>query len=116
MLVTHLQGPHQSVCWLRPKRARHFLGEPGSEHRHAQHEQGEGGVGVGGGGVRHQRRESVEEERGGGGRTQFRESQQLGLVSSSSEEHQQQQGSDARAFGSARTSSCACVGGERAEN
>lgn len=28
---THLQGPHQSVCWLRPKRARHFLGEPGSE-------------------------------------------------------------------------------------
>ena len=29
---THLQGPHQSVCWLRPKRARHFLGEPGSEH------------------------------------------------------------------------------------
>lgn len=61
MLVTHLQGPHQSVCWLRPKRARHFLGEPGSGHRHAQ--QGEGGWG----GVRHQRRESVEEERGGGG-------------------------------------------------
>lgn len=64
MLVTHLQGPHQSVCWLRPKRARHFLGEPGSEHRHAQHEQGEGRGR--GGGVRHQRRESVEEERGGG--------------------------------------------------
>lgn len=40
MLVTHLQGPHQSVCWLRPKRARHFLGEPGSERRHAQDEQG----------------------------------------------------------------------------
>lgn len=38
MLGTHLQGPHQSVCWLRPKRARHFLGEPGSEHN-AQHAQ-----------------------------------------------------------------------------
>lgn len=73
MLGTHLQGPHQSVCWLRPKRARHFLGEPGSEHRHAQHEQGGGGRG----GVRHQRRESVEEERGGA------ESQQVALVSSS---------------------------------
>lgn len=36
MLGTHLQGPHQSVCWLRPKRARHFLGEPGSE-RNVQH-------------------------------------------------------------------------------
>ena len=38
MFGTHLQGPHQSVCWLRPKRARHFLGEPGSEHNteHAQ--------------------------------------------------------------------------------
>lgn len=38
MFGTHLQGPHQSVCWLRPKRARHFLGEPGSEHneQHAQ--------------------------------------------------------------------------------
>lgn len=38
MVGTHLQGPHQSVCWLRPKRARHFLGEPGSEHNawHAQ--------------------------------------------------------------------------------
>lgn len=32
---THLHGPHQSVCWLRPKRARHFLGEPGSAHSHA---------------------------------------------------------------------------------
>lgn len=30
---THLHGPHQSVCWLRPKRALHFLGEAGSEHR-----------------------------------------------------------------------------------
>ena len=38
MFSTHLQGPHQSVCWLRPKRARHFLGEPGSEHN-AQHAQ-----------------------------------------------------------------------------
>lgn len=38
MFGTHLQGPHQSVCWLRPKRARHFLGEPGSEHN-AQHAQ-----------------------------------------------------------------------------
>lgn len=40
---THLQGPHQSVCWLRPKRARHFLGEPGSEHnaKHAQNEEEE---------------------------------------------------------------------------
>lgn len=38
MFVTHLQGPHQSVCWLRPKRARHFLGEPGSEYN-AQHAQ-----------------------------------------------------------------------------
>lgn len=40
---THLHGPHQSVCWLRPKRARHFLGEPGSEHnaRHAQKKQEE---------------------------------------------------------------------------
>lgn len=28
---THLQGSHQSICWLRPKRARHFLGKPGSE-------------------------------------------------------------------------------------
>lgn len=26
-----LHGPHQSVCWLRPKRALHFLGEAGSE-------------------------------------------------------------------------------------
>lgn len=43
MPVTHLQGPHQSVCWLRPKRARHFLGEPGSERRHAQDEQRRGG-------------------------------------------------------------------------
>lgn len=33
---THLHGPHQSVCWLRPKRARHFLGEPGSAHSHAR--------------------------------------------------------------------------------
>lgn len=42
-LGTHLQGPHQSVCWLRPKRARHFLGEPGSEHnaRHAQNKKEE---------------------------------------------------------------------------
>lgn len=30
---THLHGPHQSVCWLRPKRALHFLGEAGSEDR-----------------------------------------------------------------------------------
>lgn len=113
MLVTHLQGPHQSVCWLRPKRARHFLGEPGSEHRHAQHEQGEGGGGVGGSDTRG---ESQWRRNEGGWTNTFRESQQLGLVSSSSEEHQQQQGSDARAFGSARTSSCACVGGARAEN
>lgn len=43
MFGTHLQGPHQSVCWLRPKRARHFLGEPGSVHnaRHAQNKQEE---------------------------------------------------------------------------
>lgn len=40
MFGTHLQGPHQSVCWLRPKRARHFLGEPGSEP-HTQHAQTE---------------------------------------------------------------------------
>lgn len=40
---THLHGPHQSVCWLRPKRARHFLGEPGSAHGHAREaEQAEG--------------------------------------------------------------------------
>lgn len=29
--VTHLQGSHQSICWLRPKRARHFLSKPGPE-------------------------------------------------------------------------------------
>lgn len=56
MLVTHLQGPHQSVCWLRPKRARHFLGEPGSERRHARHERGRR-VGVGVGGNSQERRE-----------------------------------------------------------
>lgn len=45
MSGTHLQGPHQSVCWLRPKRARHFLGEPGSEHnaQHAQYRKGRRG-------------------------------------------------------------------------
>lgn len=80
MLVTHLQGPHQSVCWLRPKRARHFLGEPGSEHRHAQHEQGEGGGGS------DTRGESQWRNEGG--------CQQVGLVSSSSEEHRQQKGSN----------------------
>lgn len=42
---THLQGPHQSVCWLRPKRARHFLGEPGSEpsEQHAGKKKQQGG-------------------------------------------------------------------------
>lgn len=45
---THLHGPHQSVCWLRPKRARHFLGEPGSAHSHARGaEQGRGRAGSG---------------------------------------------------------------------
>lgn len=43
---THLHGPHQSVCWLRPKRARHFLGEPGSAYSHARGaEQGRGRAG-----------------------------------------------------------------------
>lgn len=38
---THLHGPHQSVCWLRPKRALHFLGEPGSEYRNMRREEAE---------------------------------------------------------------------------
>lgn len=67
MLVTHLQGPHQSVCWLRPKRARHFLGEPGSEHRHAQHEWE--GVGAA-------RRGEKRREEGQNRQTEERESQQ----------------------------------------
>lgn len=39
---THLHGPHQSVCWLRPKRALHFLGEAGSEHRSMRGEEWQG--------------------------------------------------------------------------
>lgn len=93
VLVTHLQGPHQSVCWLRPKRARHFLGEPGSEHN-AQHAQNKA--------VRKQKKkkglENQPEERQnkgrkrhgeggdapkGGGGCPFRESHQVKTVSSS---------------------------------
>lgn len=82
MPVTHLQGPHQSVCWFRPKRARHFLGEPGSERRHAQDEQRRGG---GNSEERREKRGSAQEE-DRGGPSPFREGQQVGLVSSSSQE------------------------------
>lgn len=109
MLVTHLQGPHQSVCWLRPKRARHFLGEPGSEHRHAQHEQGEGRRGGG----------QTPEERvsGGGARGGCRVSRSDLLVAARRNiSSKKAQRSRARAFGAPRTSWCACVGGGWTEN
>lgn len=67
MLVTHLQGPHQSVCWLRPKRARHFLGEPGSERRHAEDEKRRRGERKEGQTDTHQTEERQSAEGGGPG-------------------------------------------------